>query len=47
LDLPEVGWRLGLNSFGSEQEEVAGPCEYGNEPLGSINGIESEWMNKC
>jgi hypothetical protein len=26
----------GLNSFGSGQGQVAGSCEHGNEPLGSI-----------
>jgi hypothetical protein len=32
---------FGLHSCGSEQELVAGPCEHGNEPSGSIKGGES------
>jgi hypothetical protein len=27
----------GLDRAGSGQEQVAGTCEYGNEPFGSIN----------
>ena len=29
-------WRHGLDQCGSGQGQVAGTCEYGNEPLGSI-----------
>jgi hypothetical protein len=28
----------GLDSCGSGQGPVVGPCEHGNEPLGSIKG---------
>jgi hypothetical protein len=31
------GWS-GLNSYGSSEKPVAGSCEYGNEPSGSIKG---------
>jgi hypothetical protein len=30
----------GLDSSGSGQEPVAGSCEYGNEPSGSVKGGE-------
>ena len=29
-------WEHGLNRYGPRQGEVAGTCEYGNEPSGSI-----------
>jgi len=32
----EVGWRHGLDWYGSGQRLVAGSCERGNEPSGSI-----------
>jgi len=32
----EVGWELGLDWSGSEYGQVAGSCECGNEPAGSI-----------
>jgi hypothetical protein len=32
MNLTEIGSGHGLNSFGSEQREVTGSCEYGNEP---------------
>jgi hypothetical protein len=32
--------RCGLNSFGSGEGPVVGPCEHGNEPSGSIKGRE-------
>jgi hypothetical protein len=32
----EIGW-YGLDSSGSEQEPLAGSCEYGNEPSSSKN----------
>lgn len=32
MDLKEIGWRLGLDSVGSQQEPVIGPCEHDNEP---------------
>jgi hypothetical protein len=32
--------RCGLDSSGSGQGPVAGSCEHGNEPLGSIKGEE-------
>jgi hypothetical protein len=31
-----VGWGHGLDRSGSEYKEVAGCCECGNEPSGSI-----------
>jgi hypothetical protein len=31
-----VVWGCGLDSFGSGQGQVAGSCEHGNEPSGSI-----------
>ena len=36
MDLTEVGWGHGLDRFGSGQGQVAGYCECGNEPSGSI-----------
>jgi hypothetical protein len=30
----------GLDSSGLRQGQVVGPCEYSNEPLGSIKGRE-------
>jgi hypothetical protein len=32
--------RCGLNASGSAQGPLAGCCEYGNEPSGSIKGGE-------
>jgi hypothetical protein len=32
--------RCGLSSYGSGEGPVAGSCEYGNEPPGSIKGGE-------
>jgi len=50
LEDPDLGWdirifrnrmrRCGLDSPGSEQGPVAGSCEQGNKPLGSIKGRE-------
>jgi hypothetical protein len=35
-----------LDSFGSRQEPVAGSCEHGNEPLGSITCVEFlDWLS--
>jgi hypothetical protein len=34
----------GLNSSGSGQGLVVGPCEHGNEPSGSIKGGESHQL---
>jgi hypothetical protein len=34
--LREVGWGQGLDRFGSGWGQVAGSCECGNEPSGSI-----------
>jgi hypothetical protein len=43
----EVG-RCGLDASGSEQGQVVGSCEHGNEPLCSIKGGEiyclDEWL---
>jgi hypothetical protein len=36
IDLQEVGWGYGLNRSGSGQGQVAGTCEWGNEPSGPI-----------
>jgi len=36
MDLQEVGWGHGLDSSDSELGNVAGSCECGNEPSGSI-----------
>jgi hypothetical protein len=37
MDLREVGWGgHGLDPSGSEKGQVAGSCEYGDEPSGSI-----------
>ena len=38
MNLREVGWeqRLDRSGSGSAQGQVAGSCEYGNEPSGSI-----------
>jgi hypothetical protein len=36
IDLREVGWGNGLDRSGSEYEQVADSCEYGNELSGSI-----------
>ena len=37
MDLQEVELGHGLYGAGSGKEQVAGTCECGNEPLGSIN----------
>jgi hypothetical protein len=38
MDLQEVGWEggHGLDLSGSAYGQVAGTCDYGNEPSGSI-----------
>ena len=36
MDLQEVGWEHGLDSSGTEKEQVARSCECGNEYSGSI-----------
>jgi hypothetical protein len=36
MDLRELGWGHGMYQSGSGQGQVAGCCECGNEPLGSI-----------
>ena len=36
MDLREVGWRHGLNRSGSDHGQVAGCCDCGNEPSGSV-----------
>ena len=36
MDLREVVWGLGLDRSGSGQRQVAGSCDCGNEPSGSI-----------
>ena len=36
MDLLEVGWGHGLDRSGSGYGQVAGFCEYDNEPSGSI-----------
>jgi hypothetical protein len=36
IDFQEVGLGHGLDWSGSEHEQVAGSCVYGNEPSGSI-----------
>ena len=36
MGLQEVGWEHGLDRAVSGQGQVAGACEYGNEPSGSI-----------
>jgi hypothetical protein len=40
MDLQEVGRRHGLVRSGPGQEQVAGSCECGNEPSGSIKSGE-------
>jgi hypothetical protein len=34
--LQEVGWEHGLNLSVSRKGQMAGACEFGNEPSGSI-----------
>jgi hypothetical protein len=34
-----------LNVFGSGYGPVAGSCEHGNEPSGSIKGGEINWLS--
>jgi hypothetical protein len=36
MDLQEVGYRQELDQAGSGQGQMAGSCEVGNEPSGSI-----------
>jgi hypothetical protein len=36
MNLREVGWEHGMHQSGSGQRQVAGSCERGNEPSGSI-----------
>jgi hypothetical protein len=38
LIFKKLSGRVGLDSIGSEQRQVAGSCDHGNEPLGSIKG---------
>jgi hypothetical protein len=40
IDLTETGLGCGLDSSGSGYEQVAGSCEHGDEPSGSIKGRE-------
>jgi hypothetical protein len=40
MDLQEVGWEYGMDSAGSGYRHVAGTCECGNEPSGSIKSGE-------
>jgi hypothetical protein len=40
MDLQEIGWERGLDLSGSGLGQVAGFCEAGNEPTGSIKGGE-------
>jgi hypothetical protein len=43
--LKDMGWVHGLNPFGSGKGLVAGSCECGNEPSGSIKcGEFVEWL---
>jgi hypothetical protein len=38
-------WGCGLDWAGSGQRQLAGTCEYGNEPLGSIKrGEFLDWL---
>jgi hypothetical protein len=38
----------GLNSSDSGQGPVAGFCEHGNEPFGSVKGEQLlDWLNDC
>jgi hypothetical protein len=36
MDLREVGWGHGVDRSGLREGQVAGSCECGNEPSGSI-----------
>jgi hypothetical protein len=36
IHLREVGWGYRLDRSGSEQEQVASSCVYGDEPSGSV-----------
>jgi hypothetical protein len=36
MDLWEIGWECGVDSFGSGWGPLAGSCEYGDEP--SVSG---------
>jgi hypothetical protein len=38
LGRPRHMWEGGLDSSGSGQGPVTGPCKHGNEPSGSIKG---------
>jgi len=45
MDLQEVGWgRHRLDECGSEQGQVVGSCERGNEPSGSIKCVEIDYL---
>jgi hypothetical protein len=37
----------GLDASGSGQGPEAGCCEHGNEPPGSIEGGEFDWLSDC
>jgi hypothetical protein len=46
MDLKETNWRM-LCGFGSEQESVAGSCEYGNKNSGSMKAMKFlEYLSK-
>ena len=36
MDLREIGWGHGFDRSGAGQKQVAGCCECGNEPSGTI-----------
>ena len=40
MDLQEVGWAYALDGSGSVYGQVAGACECGNGPLGSMKREE-------
>jgi hypothetical protein len=40
MDLMDKEWKCVLRLSGSGQGPVAGGCEHGNEPLGSLKGEE-------
>jgi len=40
MDLRELGGSCGLDASGSGYGPVEGCCEHGNEPSGSIKGVE-------
>ena len=45
MDLQEVGGGCGLDGVGSGQGQVAGTCEYGDEPSGSKNA--ENFLTSC